>query len=70
LFTSDLTFQDELKIPLEFETIPTPKEFKEKISSISPEQQRFAKAIRSYQLAGSLFGMLLFTGLARLLLIY
>lgn len=50
--------KDELKIPLDFETIPPPKEFKDKISSISPEQQRFAKAIRNYQLAGSLFGIL------------
>lgn len=50
--------KDEVKIPLEFETIPPPKEFKEKISSLSPEQQRFAKAIRNYQLAGSLFGIL------------
>ena len=47
--------KDELNIPLNLETIPTAKEFKERISSLSPEQQRFAKAIRSMQLEGTLF---------------
>jgi hypothetical protein len=42
--------KDELKIPLLLETIPTPKEFKSAISSLSPEQQRFCKAFRSMQL--------------------
>lgn len=49
--------KDDLKIPLDFETIPTPKEFKEAISSISPEQQRFAKAFRAMQLESTLFGI-------------
>merc|ERR1719503_321126 len=42
--------KDELKIPLELSTIPTPKEFKDAIESLSPEQQRFAKAFRAMQL--------------------
>lgn len=41
---------DHIKIKLILETIPTPKEFKEAISSLSPEQQRFCKAFRSMQL--------------------
>lgn len=49
--------KDELKIPLMLETIPTPKEFKEKVSSLSPEQQRFCKAYRSMQLESTLFGV-------------
>ena len=49
--------KDDLKIPLDFETIPSAKEFKESISSISEEQQRFAKAFRSMQLESTLFGV-------------
>ncbi len=49
--------KDDLKIPLNFETIPSAKEFKESISSISEEQQRFAKAFRSMQLESTLFGV-------------
>ncbi len=49
--------KDELKIPLNLETIPSAKEFKEAISSLSAEQQRFAKAYRSMQLASTLFGV-------------
>jgi hypothetical protein len=37
--------KDDLKIPLMLETIPTPKEFKDAIESLSPEQQRFAKVL-------------------------
>lgn len=48
--------KDELKIPLLLETIPTPKEFKDAIASLSPEQQRFCKAFRSMQL-GMLFNI-------------
>ena len=40
------------------ETLPTPKEFKDAIASLSPEQQRFAKAYRSMQLEGSVFAVL------------
>jgi hypothetical protein len=35
---------DEVTIPLLLEQIPTPKEFRDAIESLSPEQQRFAKA--------------------------
>lgn len=50
--------KDELKIPLDLSTIPTPKEFKDAIESLSPEQQAFAKAFRSMQLESTLFGIL------------
>lgn len=33
--------KDELTLPLMLETIPTPKEFKDAIESLSPEQQRY-----------------------------
>lgn len=39
--------KDSLLIPLLTETIPSAKAFKEAISSLSPEQQRFAKAFRA-----------------------
>jgi len=50
--------KDELKIPLDLSTIPTPKEFKDAIESLSPQQQAFAKAFRSMQLESTLFGVL------------
>eukprot|EP01032_Pedospumella_encystans_P016785 gene16785-19135_t len=49
--------KDEFRIPLSLEQIPTAKEFKDAISSLSPEQQRFAKAFRSMQLESTLFGV-------------
>jgi len=49
--------KDDLLIPLLLETIPTPKEFKDAIESLSPEQQRFAKSFRSMQLNSTLFGI-------------
>lgn len=60
--------KDELKIPLELETIPTPKEFADAIgnckkseanlkASLSPEQQRFCKAFRAMKLSSTLFGV-------------
>ena len=49
--------KDEFSIPLELEQIPTAKEFKDAISSLSPEQQRFAKAFRSMQLESTLFAV-------------
>mmetsp|Transcript_7931 Transcript_7931/g.11977 ORF Transcript_7931/g.11977 Transcript_7931/m.11977 type:complete len:945 (-) Transcript_7931:62-2896(-) len=49
--------KDDLKLPLLLETIPTAKEFKDAIESLSPEQQRFAKAFRSMQLESTLFGV-------------
>ena len=50
--------KDYLKIPIFLEQLPTPKEFKDAIKSLSPEQQSFAKAYRSMQLEGSVFGLL------------
>ncbi len=49
--------KDLLKIPLLLEQIPTPKEFRDAIESLSPEQQRFAKALRAMQLESTLFGV-------------
>ncbi|MCC6997853.1 MAG: hypothetical protein IT370_24775 [Deltaproteobacteria bacterium] len=49
--------KDLLKIPLMLEPIPTPKEFRDAIESLSPEQQRFAKAFRGMQLESTLFGV-------------
>mmetsp|Transcript_4902 Transcript_4902/g.13764 ORF Transcript_4902/g.13764 Transcript_4902/m.13764 type:complete len:922 (+) Transcript_4902:140-2905(+) len=49
--------KDDLKIPLMLEQIPTPKEFRDAIESLSPEQQRFAKAFRAMQLESTLFGV-------------
>merc|ERR1711904_580362 len=51
--------KDELTIPLQLDQIPTAKEFRDAIESLSPEQQRFCKAFRSMQLASSVFGMLI-----------
>ena len=44
-------------IPLLLKELPTAKEFKDAIKSLSPEQQRFAKAFRTMQLASSVFGV-------------
>jgi hypothetical protein len=49
--------KDEVLIPLLLETLPTPKEFRDAIESLSPEQQRFAKAFRAMQLESTLFGV-------------
>ncbi|CAE7799825.1 unnamed protein product [Symbiodinium sp. CCMP2592] len=51
--------KDELSIGLELSTIPTAHEFRDAIESLSPEQQRFAKAIRSMQLESTLFGLVI-----------
>jgi hypothetical protein len=50
--------KDEITIPLDLEQIPTPKQFRDAIESLSPEQQRFAKAFRGMQLESTLFGVL------------
>ena len=50
--------KDEITIPLSLSEIPTPKEFKDAIASLSPEQQRFCKAFRAMQLESTLFGVL------------
>ncbi len=41
--------KDSVRIPLPLEALPTPKEFRDAIESLSPEQQRFAKAYRAMQ---------------------
>jgi hypothetical protein len=51
--------KDDLKIPLTLERIPTAKEFRDAIESLSPEQQRFAKAYRSMQLESTMFGVVI-----------
>ena len=51
--------KDDLLIPMLLETIPTPKEFKDAIESLSPEQQRFAKSFRGMQLNSTLFGVVI-----------
>ncbi|CAM9738306.1 unnamed protein product [Chrysoparadoxa australica] len=50
--------KDEVVLPLLLDPLPTPKEFKDAIASLSPEQQRFAKAFRAMQLESTLFGVL------------
>ncbi|KAL3943823.1 MAG: hypothetical protein SGBAC_002116 [Bacillariaceae sp.] len=49
--------KDEVLIPLILEEIPSAKEFKDAIESLSPEQQRFAKSFRGMQLESSVFGV-------------
>lgn len=49
--------KDSLIIPILCEVIPSAKEFKQAISSLSPEQQRFAQAFRSMQLSSTLFAL-------------
>jgi hypothetical protein len=49
--------KDEVNIPLLLNEIPSAKEFRDAIDSLSPEQQRFAKAYRSMQLEGSVLGI-------------
>ena len=49
--------KDDYRIPLLLEEIPTAQEFKDAIESLSPEQQRFAKAYRGMQLEATLFGV-------------
>jgi hypothetical protein len=51
--------KDELIIPLLLEQMPSPKEFKDDIQSLSPEQKRFAKAFRNMQLSSSVFGVVI-----------
>jgi hypothetical protein len=49
--------KDELIIPLILDEIPTAKEFKNAIRSLSPEQQRFAQAFRTMKLGSSVLGI-------------
>ena len=55
--STSILAQDEVLIPLLLEELPTAKEFKDAVKSLSPEQQRFARAYRSMQLASSVFGV-------------
>lgn len=50
--------KDELRIPLNLEQIPAPRDFADAIQSLSPEQQAFCKAYRQMQLESTLFGLL------------
>ena len=49
--------KDELLIPLLLETLASAGEFRDAIASLSPEQQRFAKAFRQMQLQSTMFSM-------------
>ena len=49
--------KDEVIIPLLLRDVPSAKEFKDAISSLSPEQQQFATSYRSMQLESSMFGV-------------
>ena len=50
--------KDEIIIPLLLDPLPAPKQFRDAIESLSPEQQEFCRAFRAMQLASSLFGIL------------
>jgi hypothetical protein len=49
--------KDEVLIPLLTNALPSAKEFRDAIQSLSPEQARFAKSYRSMQLDSSVFGI-------------
>ena len=49
--------KDEVLIPLLVSELPTAKEFKDAVRSLSPKQKQFAHAVRSMQLASSVFGV-------------
>jgi hypothetical protein len=49
--------KDDVLLPLLLEPLPTPGEFRDAIASLSPEQQRFAKAFRAMQLESTLFAV-------------
>lgn len=49
--------KDEVAIPLIMNTLPSAKEFKDAISSLSPKQQEFASAFRTMQLGSSVFAV-------------
>lgn len=49
--------KDEVLIPLLTAALPSAKEFRDAIQSLSPEQARFAKSFRSMQLDSSVFGV-------------
>jgi hypothetical protein len=49
--------KDEVMIPLLTNTLPSAKEFKDAIASLSPEQKAFASSFRSMQLESSVFAV-------------
>jgi hypothetical protein len=49
--------KDEVLIPLLLNELPSAKEFKDAIQSLSPVQRRFAESFRSMQLESSVFGV-------------
>ncbi|KAL3935547.1 MAG: hypothetical protein SGBAC_008949 [Bacillariaceae sp.] len=49
--------KDDVVIPLLLNELPSAKEFKDAIQSLSSEQRRFAEAFRSMQLSSSVFGI-------------
>lgn len=57
-FAAIVQNKDELNIPLEMSTIPSAREFRDAIESLSPQQQAFCKAFRAMQLESTLFGVL------------
>jgi hypothetical protein len=52
-----ITNKDEIIVSLLLDELPTAKEFTNAIQSLSPEQQRFARAYRTMQLSSSVFGV-------------
>ena len=52
--------KDELVIPLSLSEIPSPGEFRDAIASLSPEQQRFAKAFRAMQVGATCGGVYIY----------
>uniref|UniRef100_A0A7S4EPU7 Uncharacterized protein n=1 Tax=Pseudo-nitzschia australis TaxID=44445 RepID=A0A7S4EPU7_9STRA len=49
--------KDEVIVPLSTFVLPSAKEFKDNIASLSPEQQEFARAFRKMQLGSSVLGI-------------
>jgi len=49
--------EEALSVPLLLEALPTAREFRDATASLSPEQRRFAEAIRAMQLASTVFGV-------------
>jgi hypothetical protein len=49
--------KDEVLIPLLTTALPSAKEFRDAVKSLSPEQARFAKSYRAMQLDSSVFGL-------------
>jgi hypothetical protein len=52
-----ITNKDEIIVSLLLDELPTAKEFTDAVQSLSPEQQRFARAYRAMQLSSSVFGV-------------